>query len=68
MKRTSYPKGRAPSPFVLLNSEHQRATVLRLADSAMPDHAISQLTGLNVDVVRRWIAERAIERAREVTP
>jgi hypothetical protein len=66
MKR-SQPRGRAPSPFTLLNDEHQRSAVLRLADSRVPDHAIAQMTGLNVDVVRRWIAARAIERAREGT-
>jgi hypothetical protein len=63
--RAAYLGGRVPSPFTLLNAEHQRSTVLKLADSRAPDHTIAQMTGLSVDRVRRWIAERAIERARE---
>jgi hypothetical protein len=61
MKRTAYPKGRAASPFVLLDRQHQQAAVLRLADSKVPDHGIAQMIGWPVGDVRRIIAERAAE-------
>jgi hypothetical protein len=67
MKR-SHPRGRAPSPFTLLNDEHQRLAVLKLADSRVSDHGIAQLIGWTVEDVRRVIAERAIEKAREASP
>jgi hypothetical protein len=42
--------------------------VLKLADSRTPDHGIAEMTGLDVATVRRWIAERDIERrAQEVS-
>jgi hypothetical protein len=31
----------------------------------MGDFGISELTGINVQAVRRWLAETAIARARE---
>jgi hypothetical protein len=49
---------RMASPFVLLNSEHQRATVLRLADSRLGDNAIASITGLDVAEVRKILASR----------
>jgi hypothetical protein len=61
LKRTSHPRGRAQSPFALLNAEHQHSTVLRLTDSRMSDDAIASITGLDVGVVRRIIAARAAE-------
>jgi hypothetical protein len=70
MKRKTYPQGHASSPFTLLNGEHQRSTVLRLADSRVSDHSISTLTGLDVVEVRRIIAARAaaIQARDEVSP
>jgi hypothetical protein len=61
-RRRSYPMkpGASPSPFALLNDEHQRASVCKLADSRLGDNAIAQLTGLDVQTVRVWLAERDI--------
>jgi hypothetical protein len=60
VKRHSLPRVRATSPFALLNDQHQRESILRLADSRVSDHVISSLTGMDVATVRRIIATRAV--------
>jgi hypothetical protein len=69
-RRRSYPPPikpgtRVPSMFVLLDEASKRASVLKLASAGMGDHGISQMTGMSIADVRRIIAERAIELARE---
>jgi hypothetical protein len=46
----------------LLNEQHQRESVCRLADSHISDSVIASLTGLDLASVRRIIAERAIAK------
>lgn len=62
MRRQSLPRARATSRFVLLNEQHQRESVCRLADSHISDSVIASLTGLDLASVRRIIAERAIAK------
>jgi hypothetical protein len=40
------------------NPAEQRATVARLLNSGMGDHAVAELTGLSVQQVRSVVAER----------
>jgi hypothetical protein len=53
------PGAGAPSPFALLNAEHQRESVLRLVDARVPVDGIAQMVGWCVADVLRVIAERA---------
>jgi hypothetical protein len=59
-RRRSYPLklGRAPSPFVLVDEQHKRDAILRLADSRVGDHAIAAACGVDVATVCRAVAER----------
>jgi hypothetical protein len=44
--------------FPLLDRAEQRATMVRLAASHVPDHAVAAITGLHVDQVRQIVGSR----------
>lgn len=64
-RRRAYPTSQArvraaPSLFVLLDEAAKKASVLKLASAGMGDFGISQMTGMDVQTVRRLLAERDI--------
>jgi hypothetical protein len=44
--------------FVLLSHDEQRRAIQELAAAGMSDHTIAQATKLNVQMIRRLLAER----------
>jgi hypothetical protein len=45
--------------FLLLNEQERRDAITKLARSGMGDHAIASITALNVEMIRRILADQA---------